>query len=570
MGCAQTGSGKTAAFMLPILARLTKERSSSTPYEPTLTNATCPKALVLAPTRELACQIHDEAIKFSRGTSIKSTVVYGGVSISNQIRIVERGCDLIIATPGRLVDIIKRGKLALRLVKFLVLDEADRMLDMGFEPQIREIVETFDMPAKGQRQTLMFSATFAKEIQILASSFLHDYVFLTVGRVGSTTELVKQQFIRVESDKDKETKLLELLEAEKGLTLIFVETKQRANILERLLSYKGLSAAAIHGDKDQAARTWALKNFSTGKKSILIATNVAARGLDINNIAHVINVDMPREIDSYVHRIGRTGRAGKNGISTTFISPADGGIIHSLIQTLRDGKQEIPSWLYEMRRGPRSSGSNRGRSNNFGGRDFRSSHSRSNDSSSRPSYYSNNTTSSGYGNRPPAPAFNYAPPPSYQNGPSQYPPAPAPSANGYPSSSSHLPPPVHQQPHHQSYHQQSYQGYPPSRPPPPPASNGSHYNNPPAPSAYPPSSSSSSSAYPPSNGTGHGYGYGSSSYKSSSSSYDYKDDKKRSYDSDYSRDDRDKFRKTDDGRRSSSSSSTTSSSSSVPSKNRYF
>jgi len=256
---------------------------------------------------------------------------------------------------------------------------------------------------------------------------------------------------------------MQLLQSgETGLTLIFVETKQRANILERLLTSKGLPVTAIHGDKDQAARTWALKNFSTGKKPILIATNVAARGLDINDISHVINVDMPREIDSYVHRIGRTGRAGKNGISITFLSQSDGGIINSLIQTLHDGNQEVPSWFYELRREGKSF---RGRSNysggKFGGRDYRSSYdskpyarpnSYSNGSTysngSNGSNYSNGSNGSSYSNyssysngAPPAPQrYNYPPPPSYPQGQMNGPPMP-PSVPSYAPSTSYGPVP---------------------------------------------------------------------------------------------------------------------------------
>jgi len=504
MGCAQTGSGKTAAFLLPILAKILK----NLPVD-NRTYIASPLAVVLAPTRELACQIYDEAVKFSKGSPIRSCVAYGGVPIGGQIRLLERGCEVLIATPGRLVDIVKRDRANLKAVRFLVLDEADRMLDMGFEPQIREIVETFGMPTTGKRQTLMFSATFAKEVQMLAANYLHDYVFLTVGRVGSTTELVTQKFVQVADDREKESKLIEMLSTmDKGLILIFVETKQRANILERLLTSKGFPATAIHGDKDQGARTWALKSFSTGKKPILIATNVAARGLDVNGITHVINVDMPREIDSYVHRIGRTGRAGKVGISITFIGPTDGAILPSLLSILQDSNQEVPEWLQDMKRDRRFSGrggrgGGRGGSR-FGGRDFRS----QSGSSQRPSYSSAPARSA---------PFPFAPNPYQQASVASYSnPYSAPSA--YPQPYAQVPHTGYQQP------QPPRQPYPVASAPYPPKDNGY------ASSGYAPRTSSSS------------YGSSTSSYGNSTSSYV---PEKRRADSDSYSNDREKYRKTD-------------------------
>jgi len=369
MSCAQTGSGKTAAFLVPIISQLLKltrrfnqDRSKIAPL-----------ALVLAPTRELACQIHEEARKFSNSTYLKTAILYGGVSIRDQCKDLFRGADILVATPGRLADIIDRGKVTLSQIRFLVLDEADRMLDMGFEPQIRQIVEQRDMPQTGARQTLMFSATFAKEMQLLAASFLHDYIFLTIGRVGSTTELVTQKFIKVNDESDKEVKLLELVGSIKGLTIIFVETKKKASQIDYFLRKRGFPATSIHGDRDQYSRTAALKSFSTGMTPFLIATNVAARGLDISNIAHVINYDMPNNVDDYVHRIGRTGRAGKNGISTAFISEDNSGIAENLLEVLREANQEVPLWLESMayRGGKRLNKSHSGRGFKFGGRDFR-------------------------------------------------------------------------------------------------------------------------------------------------------------------------------------------------------
>lgn len=335
-----------------------------------------PYALVLAPTRELACQIYDEAKKFAYKTGLKSVVVYGGAPIGYQLRDLERGCDILVATPGRLVDILERARISVSHIKWLILDEADRMLDMGFEPQIRRIVEGEDMPRTGDRQTLMFSATFPKEIQRLAASFLYDYVFLAVGRVGSTTELVTQKFIRVE-ENDKQGMLLDLITSVKGLTIIFVETKRKADMLEDFLVHEGFPATSIHGDRVQQDRTAALRTFSTGQTPFLIATNVAARGLDIDNITHVINYDMPTDIDDYVHRIGRTGRAGKPGMATAFIAEENNSIVPKLLEILIESQQEIPTWLESMKhhgRGGHSYGyGGRGRGGSrFGGRDYRS------------------------------------------------------------------------------------------------------------------------------------------------------------------------------------------------------
>jgi len=371
MACAQTGSGKTAAFLFPMISQIIKYGG---PSPESGRRKVFPYALVLAPTRELACQIYDEARKFSYKTGIKSCVVYGGASIGQQLRELERGVDILVATPGRLVDIIERARVSLSQIRYLVLDEADRMLDMGFEPQIRRIVEGEDMPVTGERQTLMFSATFPKEIQRLAGSFLYDYIFLAVGRVGSTTDLVTQKFIRVE-ENEKPQMLLDLITSVKGLTIIFVETKRKADMLEDYLIREGFPATSIHGDRVQQDRTAALRTFSSGQTPYLIATNVAARGLDIDNIAHVINYDMPTDIDDYVHRIGRTGRAGKEGMATAFISSENINIVPKLLEILNESGQEVPPWLEAMKGSNYRGGghfSSRGRGHpKFGGRDYR-------------------------------------------------------------------------------------------------------------------------------------------------------------------------------------------------------
>ncbi|CAG8534732.1 7744_t:CDS:2, partial [Gigaspora rosea] len=357
MACAQTGSGKTGGFLFPILSELFKHGPSPPPTEQQRgmyrSRKAYPVALVLAPTRELAMQIYDEARKFAYRSWVRPCVVYGGADISSQLRQIDRGCDLLTATPGRLVDLIERGRVSLSQTRYLVLDEADRMLDMGFEPQIRRIVESEDMPGVNDRQTLMFSATFPRDIQVLARDFLKDYVFLSVGRVGSTSENITQKIEYVEDD-DKRSVLLDILHAQpdsdRGLTLIFVETKRMADMLSEFLIQSGFPATSIHGDRSQRERERALESFRTGRTPIMVATAVAARGLDIVNVTHVINYDLPTDIDDYVHRIGRTGRAGNVGISTAFFNRGNKGIVRELIDLLKEANQEIPSWLETIAR----------------------------------------------------------------------------------------------------------------------------------------------------------------------------------------------------------------------------
>lgn len=344
-----------------------------------------PTALILAPTRELVSQIHDEARKFAYRSWVRPAVVYGGADINLQLRSIERGCDLLSATPGRLVDLIERGRISLANIKYLVLDEADRMLDMGFEPQIRRIVQEEDMPGTAERQTLMFSATFPRDIQVLARDFLKDYIFLSVGRVGSTSENITQKIEFVE-DQDKRSVLLDILASqskeELGLTLVFVETKRMADMLSDFLMANNLAATSIHGDRTQREREMALHTFRTGRTPIMVATAVAARGLDIPNVTHVINYDLPSDIDDYVHRIGRTGRAGNTGVSTAFFNRGNKNIVRDLVELLREANQEIPNWLETVAHesaygngGYRGGGRGRGRGGGrggMGGRDYRS------------------------------------------------------------------------------------------------------------------------------------------------------------------------------------------------------
>nr|XP_057938884.1 DEAD-box helicase 3 X-linked a isoform X4 [Doryrhamphus excisus] len=402
MACAQTGSGKTAAFLLPVLSQIYTDGPGDALQAAKNTGQEngrygrrkqYPISLVLAPTRELALQIYDEARKFAYRSRVRPCVVYGGADIGQQIRELERGCHLLVATPGRLVDMMERGKIGLDYCNYLVLDEADRMLDMGFEPQIRRIVEQDTMPPKGIRQTMMFSATFPKEIQILARDFLEDYIFLAVGRVGSTSENITQKVVWVE-ETDKRSFLLDLLNAtvipnevqENGteptempgkdsLTLVFVETKKGADALEDFLYHEGYDCTSIHGDRSQRDREEALHQFRSGRRPILVATAVAARGLDISNVKHVINFDLPSDIEEYVHRIGRTGRVGNLGLATSFFNDKNSNITKDLLDILVEAKQEVPSWLESLAYEHQHKSSSRGRSKRFSGgfgaRDYR-------------------------------------------------------------------------------------------------------------------------------------------------------------------------------------------------------
>ncbi|KAL4325304.1 hypothetical protein GQ457_11G018480 [Hibiscus cannabinus] len=401
MACAQTGSGKTAAFCFPIISGIMR---GPVPQKPVRGARTVfPLALILSPTRELSMQIHEEARKFSYQTGVKVVVAYGGAPINQQLRELERGVDILVATPGRLVDLLERARVSLQMIRYLALDEADRMLDMGFEPQIRKIVQQMDMPPPGVRQTMLFSATFPREIQRLASDFLANYIFLAVGRVGSSTDLIVQR-VEFVQESDKRSHLMDLLHAQRAngaqgkqaLTLVFVETKKGADSLEHWLCMNGFPATTIHGDRSQQEREQALRSFKSGATPILVATDVAARGLDIPHVAHVVNFDLPNDIDDYVHRIGRTGRAGKTGLATAFFNDNNASLAKSLADLMQEANQEVPAWL--TRYAARSFGGRSrrpgGGGGRFGGRDFRRDSSFNRAGSD---YYGGGSNAGGYG-----------------------------------------------------------------------------------------------------------------------------------------------------------------------------
>uniref|UniRef100_A0A6A7FVL6 RNA helicase n=2 Tax=Hirondellea gigas TaxID=1518452 RepID=A0A6A7FVL6_9CRUS len=386
MACAQTGSGKTAAFLVPILNQIYEGGPLQNVPRSGGRSKQYPLALVLAPTRELATQIYDEARKFAYRSRVRPFVVYGGADVGSQMRDLGRGCHLLVATPGRLSDMIDRGKIGLDYCKYLILDEADRMLDMGFEPQIRRIVQDEKMPTTGVRQTLMFSATFPKEIQRLAQDFLENYIFLAVGRVGSTSENITQRVVYV-PEEDKRSFLLDILAAgtgdgettikEESLTLVFVETKKGADSLEDFLFRNNYPVTSIHGDRSQKEREEALRVFRNGQCPVLVATAVAARGLDIPHVKHVINFDLPSDIEEYVHRIGRTGRMGNLGLATSFFNDKNRNMVRDLVELLQEAKQEVPKWLETMTVDNRWSNTSNRRGGGkrmgggFGSRDYR-------------------------------------------------------------------------------------------------------------------------------------------------------------------------------------------------------
>ncbi len=354
LGCAQTGTGKTAAFALPLLHRLDAVRKPAAP--------TAPRALVLAPTRELAGQIGDSVRTYGRHLALRHTVIYGGVGQHPQVKALDRGVHLLVATPGRLLDLMQQRHLSLHHVEFLVLDEADRMLDMGFLPDLRRIVAALPR----ERQSLFFSATMPPAVAQLASTLLRDPVRVEVTPPSTTVERIEQNVMLVGSS-EKRSKLRELLDdAALFQVLVFTRTKRRANDVARQLSASGVRADAIHGNKSQNARQRALQQFRSGRLRVLVATDVAARGLDVDGISHVINYDLPVEPESYVHRIGRTGRAGASGIAISFCEPAERNHLRQIerligVRLLADGADTGSSGERRERSGNSGYGGKRGK-----------------------------------------------------------------------------------------------------------------------------------------------------------------------------------------------------------------
>lgn len=327
LGCAQTGTGKTAAFALPILNSLLEDEVN---YRKT-------RALILSPTRELAIQIRDSFRAYGKYTHFKCSVILGGVNQQSQINVLKKGVDVIVATPGRLLDLIKQKKVDLSDVKFLVLDEADTMLDMGFIHDVRQIISH----VKKDRQTMLFSATMPDAILGLVNEFMKNHVTVKTSAVSSAAPKITQKLYLVDSN-NKVKLLLNILKQENILSsLVFTRTKRGANKLSESLAKSGIKAEVIHGNKSQNARVAALKNFKSGKSKVLIATDIAARGIDINELSHVINYEMPSMAETYVHRIGRTGRAGLEGTAISFCDINEKKVLVQIERLINQKLQEV-------------------------------------------------------------------------------------------------------------------------------------------------------------------------------------------------------------------------------------
>jgi len=334
LAAAQTGTGKTAAFALPLLQKLSTSGQTMTRR---------PRALILTPTRELAAQVHENLRDYSKHMQVSATTIFGGVSMGPQINVLRRGVDIVIATPGRLIDHMQQRTLDLSAVETLILDEADRMLDMGFLPALKRILQS--VPKK--RQTLLFSATFAPAIKTLAMEFMHNPKEISVSAPNTVTTLVSHQVHPVDASRKRDL-LLHLLSADsRRQTLVFSRTKHGADKLVTFLNASGLRSAAIHGNKSQNARTRALSDFKTGRVTVLVATDIAARGIDIEQLPIVINHDLPSVAEDYVHRIGRTGRAGMEGLAVSLVSHDESGLLHDIRKLLKQDIAITPIAGYE-------------------------------------------------------------------------------------------------------------------------------------------------------------------------------------------------------------------------------
>lgn len=361
VGIAATGSGKTLSYLLPSIVHIN--------HQPFLDRGDGPIALVLAPTRELAQQVQQVAFQFGRSSKIKSTCVYGGAPKGQQLRDLERGVEICIATPGRLIDFLEGGKTNLKRCTYVVLDEADRMLDMGFEPQIRKIMEQI----RPDRQVQMWSATWPKEVRNLAEDFIRDYIMVNIGSLTLAANHNILQIIDVCDDHEKDKKLIllleEIMQEKENKTLVFVETKRRTDELVRRMRRDGWPAMCLHGDKSQPERDWVLSEFRAGRAPILVATDVASRGLDVTDIKFVINYDYPNSSEDYVHRIGRTARSSATGTAYTFFTTNNIKQAPDLINVLREAKQAVnPKLVSLAEQASRYGGKGRSRYGRGGGR----------------------------------------------------------------------------------------------------------------------------------------------------------------------------------------------------------
>jgi ATP-dependent RNA helicase RhlE len=365
---AQTGTGKTAGFTLPVLQRLQKTHNEGQKRQP--------RVLVLTPTRELAAQVHESVRDYGRYLPFRSAVIFGGVSINPQKQKLIKGVDIVVATPGRLLDHLQQRSINLSKVEILILDEADRMLDMGFIRDIRKILDVIP----SQRQTLLFSATFSNEIKLLAAEFLHKPSEIQVTPENSAVTLVSQIVYPVDKKRKRELLSHKIGEENWQQVLVFTRTKHVANKLAEQLGTDGISSAAIHGNKSQGARTKALADFKAGRVRVLVATDIAARGIDINKLPHVVNFELPNVAEDYVHRIGRTARAGEEGAAISLVCVDELKLLRDIEKLLGSNieKVNVPGYdvnplikaepIQNGRNGRSNAGSRGGRDSNPRGR----------------------------------------------------------------------------------------------------------------------------------------------------------------------------------------------------------
>jgi len=338
LGCAQTGTGKTAAFVIPILQLMHEEKQKAEER-----THHC-KALILTPTRELAIQIGESIRAYGRYLPLRHHVIFGGVSQQSQVQAIRRGVDILVATPGRLLDLMQQGHVSLRDIKHFVLDEADRMLDMGFIHDVKRIISR--LPSK--RQTLFFSATMPGEIKQLAAMLLNNPAKVEITPPATTVDLIRQSVYYTEKH-NKQSLLIHLLQDSSIKTvLVFTQMKYAADKLARTLNNSGIRTEAIHGNKAQAARQRALENFKTRRTRVLVATDIAARGIDIDDLTHVINYELPNVPETYVHRIGRTGRAGAEGVAVSFCDWSEKIFLSDIQKLTRKQIPVIKSHLYDV------------------------------------------------------------------------------------------------------------------------------------------------------------------------------------------------------------------------------
>jgi len=363
-----TGSGKTAAFLVPVVNILLEKGCPGGSMNPVQQ----PEVVIIAPTRELAIQIYNEARKFANNSVLKPVIIYGGTVVSHQLNQLQRGCNILVATPGRLKHFVQDGHLNFSNVQFLILDEADRMLDMGFGEDIQFIAGHQTMNPTGKRQTLMFSATFPTDVQKLAMAYLYDYIFVNTGVVGGTNPDVEQEILAVPKQQKKD-KLVDVLGSiGDSRTIIFVDSKKTADFIASYLCKKNFQATSIHGDRLQSQRESALRELRQGVRSILVATNVAARGLDIAGVEYVINFDLPSDMEEYVHRIGRTGRVGNFGKSISFYDESyDAEKAGKLVELLVAVNATVPPFLESASSGMGAGGYNPQGSSLFASQDMR-------------------------------------------------------------------------------------------------------------------------------------------------------------------------------------------------------